>query len=50
MFFFYRIMYEKEVQKLSQWFEEVPSDLESFSDSDDSVADPLHENISDHES
>nr|XP_023022184.1 uncharacterized protein LOC111510461 [Leptinotarsa decemlineata] len=43
-------MDEKEIERLTRLFEEVPSDLEHFSDSEDSVANPQHENFSDHKS
>lgn len=43
-------LYEKEVERLTRLFEEVQTDQEYYSDSDDSLADPQDENFSKHES
>ncbi|KAJ8928976.1 hypothetical protein NQ314_018386 [Rhamnusium bicolor] len=42
--------YAREVERLTQMYEEVGTDEEHFSDSDDSVADPQYEEVSDHQS
>ncbi|KAJ8929903.1 hypothetical protein NQ314_017368 [Rhamnusium bicolor] len=42
--------YAREVERLTQMYEEVATDEENFSDSDDSVADPQYEEVSDHQS
>lgn len=42
--------YEKEVERLTRLYEEVPTDNECYSDSDDSVADDEFEEMSQHDS
>ncbi|KAJ8937026.1 hypothetical protein NQ314_012109 [Rhamnusium bicolor] len=42
--------YAREVERLPQMYEEVATDEENFSDSDDSVANPQYEEVSNHQS